>query len=128
VIAVDGMLVNRIPLRLQHWYALLVVDMAYMVWTVIHGLLTDVGNPNRKDDDIIYGVNNWKDYWKMSLFWACIVCFVVRPIMYVLLWWFGNNGLCCADRRKYINGLGRPSSVRPTIDNVEKGSIFAKWQ
>lgn len=134
LILIDGMLVNRIPMRLQHYYGILMVDVTYIAWTLIHSFVTDIGNPDKNDndpttnDDAIYSnVLEWNNDWKTSLFWACIVCFIFGPLAYLVLWCLSTGCLCCKDRRKYVDSVDE-RDVRPTVDDVEEGSIFAKWR
>ena len=129
---VDGMWVNRIPLRWQHWYGILIVDVAYVGWTLVHGYVLNVGNPDEQDndpqtnDDAIYAdVMEWNNDWKTALFYSCINCFVLSPIIYILLWCLSNG--VCWDRRKFVDAVDLQDQ-RPTVDDVEEGSIFAKWR
>ena len=130
LMVIDGMFVNRIPLRWQHWYAVLLVDIAYVGWTLIHAYL-DVGNPYLEDndpatnDDAIYDVVEWKDDFQSALIYSCINCFVLSPIIYILLWCLSNG--VCWDRRKFVDAVDLQDQ-RPTVDDVEEGSIFAKWR
>eukprot|EP00977_Amphora_coffeiformis_P017456 scaffold5715_cov166-Amphora_coffeaeformis.AAC.2 len=58
---IDGIWVNHIPLRFQMWYGVLVVDMAYVGWTIIHSFATDIGNPATPESDAIYpDILDWK--------------------------------------------------------------------
>jgi hypothetical protein len=129
----DGFYVNRIPLRWMFWYGfLLPFDILYIIWSVIHDLL-DLGNPDYSDndpttnDDALYvGVLEWNYDWQKALIWSIVTVFVVGPIMYGILWTI-STGCCCKDTRKYIDSVD-PTDDRPTVDDVEEGSIFAKWK
>ena len=50
----DGLVVNRIPVRLRHWVEIILpVLLAYVVWTVLQSpLVFEVENPNEDDDNI----------------------------------------------------------------------------
>ena len=128
---IDGMFVNRIPLRWQHWYVVLLINIAYVGWTLIHAFLLDVGNPYNEDndpetnDDAIYDVVVWKDDWKAALTYSCINCFVLSPLLYLVLWCL-TNGVCW-DRRKLVESVD-DQDQRPTVDDVQEGSVFAKWR
>jgi len=133
LILVDGLLVNRTPVRFQHWYGVLMVQSAYAIWTVIHAYATDIGNPDNSDndpetnDDAIYqDVLEWNEDWKTALFWVCIILFVVSPVLFAILWVLAN-GCCGKDRRKYVDSVDERDE-RPTVNDVEEGSIFAKWR
>ena len=130
----DGLFVNRIPLRLMHWYGfLLPLDIAYLVWSILQSFLgienpaTD--NDPTTNDDAIYTVLDWKNEWQTALFWSLMTLFVIGPILFIVLW-LVSTGLCCCsskDPRKYVDSVD-PTDNRPTVDDVEEGSIFAQWK
>lgn len=129
----DGFYINRIPLRWMFWFGLcLPFDVAFLAWTVIHDLL-HIGNPDDNDnnpttnDDAIYpGVLQWSTEWKKSLTWSVIAMLVVGPVLFALLWSL-SLGCFCKDTRKYVDSVD-PTDERPTVDDVEEGSVFAKWK
>jgi hypothetical protein len=138
---IDGLYVNRIPLRLMHWFGfILPFDIAYMVWTIIQSFF-DVENPahdndpTTNDDAIYAGVLEWSNDWTTALFWSLITVFVIGPLLYILLWTMSFGNVCCvrcgsktaADSRRYIDSID-PYDTRPTVADVEEGSIFAGWK
>ena len=132
LILVDAVVVNRIPYRMQHYVGILLVEILYVVWTVIHSLATDIGNPNQSDtdpetnDDAIYpDVLEWNNDWQKALIYSCSTLFGLGPILYILMWCLSNG--MCKDRRKYVDSVDERDQ-RPTVDDVEEGSVFAKWR
>lgn len=132
LILVDAAVVNRIPYRMQHYVAVLVVEILYVIWTVIHSLATDIGNPNQSDndpdtnDDAIYpDVLEWNNDWKKALIYSCATVFGLGPILYIIMWCLSNG--VCKDRRKYVDSVDERDQ-RPTVNDVEEGSVFAKWR
>ena len=139
---IDGMYVNRIPLRLMHWYGfLLPFDIAYIVWTLIQSFF-EIDNPDfdtdpiTNDDAIYPGVIEWSNDWTTALFWSLITVFVIGPLLYIVLWTMSFGNLCClrcgskatgTDSRKYVDSVD-PYDTRPTVADVEEGSIFAGWK
>jgi hypothetical protein len=138
---IDGIYVNRIPLRLMHWYGfVLPFDVAYIIWTLIQSFL-EIENPESDtdattNDDAIYpGVIEWSNDWTTALLWSLISVFVLGPIAYILLWTMSFGNLCCfrcgpkstPDSRKYVDSVD-PYDTRPTVADVEEGSIFAGWK
>jgi len=132
LVLIDAMIVNRVPYRMQHYFGLLAVEVLYIIWTVIHGFATDIGNPNRSDndpetnDDAIYAnVLEWENDWQKALLYSCMTVFVLGPILYTIMWSLSNG--VCKDRRKYVDSVDERDH-RPTVDDVEEGSVFAKWR
>jgi hypothetical protein len=139
---IDGVFVSHIPLRLMHWYGfILPFDIAYMIWTVLQSVLSidnpidnsiNDTDPTNNDDAIYPNVLEWNNDWKTALFWSIMAVFVIGPILYILLWSLTLGYVCCwrcskTDPRKYIDTVD-PSDTRPTVDDVEEGSIFAGWK
>lgn len=126
LVLIDATIVNRIPYRLQHYWGVLLVECLYVVWNVIHGLATDLGNPNRSDndpetnDDTLYPVLDWEDDWQGALMYSCLTVFILGPILYSIMWSLSNG--VCTDRRKYVED---ERDQRPTVDDVEEGSVVA---
>ena len=132
LIGIDTMFVNRIPFRWQHYYGIIVVDLCFVIWSLIHAYGTDIGNPNNSDndpetnDDAIYqGVLEWEDDWVKALTYCIVITFVVGPLVMLLLWCLSNG--ICNDRRRYVDSVDERDQ-RPTVNDVEEGSIFAKWR
>ena len=103
---VDGLVVNRIPLRGLHWIGLIVpFDMAYLIWSIIHAY-ADIGNPNvdieglAKEDEAIYTSLNWsKDPGTAAMYGAAVVL-VLGPIIFMTQWYCGTNGCCCCSNNR----------------------------
>jgi len=105
---VDGLMLNRIPVRLTHWWGVsLPVDLLYLLWTLVHHY-ADIGNPTSGDDsvnDAIYTVLNWNDPVPTGLLAAGIL-FVIGPLVYLLLWTLSAYHFwCCCQgvRRRYVS-------------------------
>lgn len=130
---VDGFYVNRIPLRWMHYLGVtLPLDLAYALWSYLHSAL-DIGNPDRNDadpstnDDALYeNVLEWNEEWQTALTWAVVTMLVIGPVLFSLLWTLSTGG-CCKDSRKYVDDVD-PTDDRPTVYDVEEGSVFAKWR
>lgn len=130
----DGFYFNRIPLRWMHYIGVVLpVDILYLIWSVIHSAL-DIGNPDNNDtdpttnDDAIYvGVLEWNDDWQTALIWSVIAMFVVGPLIFLVLWIISTGCCCRKDIRKYVDTVD-PEDDRPTVYDVEEGSVFAKWR
>lgn len=92
VALIDGLIVNRIPVRLHHWLGAVVpVELLYGGWTVIYSFL-DIENPDLMDDDnvknaeVIYELLDWKDDWKTAALFSFLNIFGLDLIIYLILW------------------------------------------
>jgi len=134
----DGLFVNSIPVRWTHWYGFVFpVECAYLIWTVLHAYFVEYGNPDTSDndpdtnDDAIYDVLVWKGEWQKSLIVSVIVLFGSGPIIYFIMWIVSAYQipcLCIKDRRVYVDSYKDDPNPKPTVDDVEEGSIFARWK
>ena len=135
----NGLFVDHIPVRWMHWYGfILTFNILFIVWTLLQNYL-DVGNPDKSDndpdtnDDLLYDAIDWKDDTGTTIMWALIVVLVISPLVYTLLWVLSayTLGLCCCstnDRRRYIDSFKDDvNDNRPTVNDVEEGSIFARF-
>jgi hypothetical protein len=149
LVLIDGLLLHRIPLRWSHYYlAVIPFQLCYVVWSLVHSLLTDIGNPNEADearennlpeyDDAIYGSLNWKDDALGGAITAFAAIFVGGPIVFTLLWILSvypsrpyvtdpNDPTIPNTREKKGIELSNGGGHRATLADVEEGSIFARW-
>ena len=84
MVFIDGMIINRIPLRLKQVIWTVTMGVSYWIWLVIHQF-SGIGNPYRDDIDRIYEI---VDFEETPLF-SCILCFglsvVVMPFLFAVL-------------------------------------------
>jgi len=83
----DGLVVNRIPVRLRHWVEIVLpVILAYVVWTVLQSpVVFEVENPY-KEDDQIYSVLDWSSSPATSVQLVSYIIFGVSPIAHLTAW------------------------------------------
>uniref|UniRef100_A0A7S1VS85 Uncharacterized protein n=1 Tax=Grammatophora oceanica TaxID=210454 RepID=A0A7S1VS85_9STRA len=86
----EGMVLNKIPIRAKHLWFVEGVSMLYLIWTIIHWFL-DIGNPFI-DDDGIYGVMNWRQTPELAAVVVVGVVFIVVPLVFYLVWWMSTFG------------------------------------
>ena len=126
----DGLLVNRVPLRWPHWWGVVLpYDLLYLLWTVLHAVL-NVGNPNTTspdEDDALYSVVNWNEDWTGSLAYSLVLIFVVGPVLFALLWFLSVYSICGNDRRFYIDNAHSSSDAKSRASEFEERSIFSMW-
>jgi len=94
----DGLVVNKIPVRLRHWFEICFpVLLAYAIWTVLQSpLVFEVGNPYY-DDDQIYGVLDWSSSPGFSVILVSGIIFGFSPIAHLILWGLSLLG------RRYVS-------------------------
>ena len=133
VALLDGLLVNRIPIRLHHWYiSVLPLNIAYPVWTIVHSLL-DIGNPNNKDDDpetnddVIYDTVDWKDDWQGTLVFIIIMMLVVGPILQLVLYVLSLYSPCCRISRRYLPDEEQVGNDGHNKEDTRNGSDEEMW-
>lgn len=142
LIWLDGFWINRIPIRLFHWWsAVLPLQLAYTGWTLIHAYL-DIGNPTRSDqddetnDDAIYRDILWKDDFVETLVIFIIVILAVGPVVQFLLFLVSlyTHPVCCfGDARRYTTSAAtfaeEQSLEHKSTASMSHAdhSIFASW-
>lgn len=85
---VDGLLVNRIPVRLRHWFELcLPIYVLYVLWSVLQSpVVFGMVNPYKENDDMIYSVLDWDSAPLMAVRYAVGSTLICTPIVALLLW------------------------------------------
>ena len=81
----DGLFINRIPIRLKHYPAIAIMAILYILWTVIHGYVI-IKNPDADFDGGIYEAIMWKENFIGCIVLATSVLFIVGPIVLFTLW------------------------------------------
>ena len=133
----DGLVLNRIPLRLSHWWGMIFpVEVSYLIWTILHWKL-GIGNPNEEDenpetnDDAIYSVLTWGgDDRVNSTVLAVLVVFVMGPLVYLYMWCLARYpfGFCTQwTRLAYLDSNGKTVRSKQAKSDVEMGSRYHLW-
>lgn len=142
MVAFDAVVVNRIPFRWLHWYFyVLPVESLWVVWSVLHQVVFDLGNPYNKDpdDSTLFNHVDWKDEPIESFLYCVAVLLGAGYVIFGVLWWISIYQLpCCScligagacnwkDKRQYVDSFKDKPDERPTVEDVEEGTIFARW-
>lgn len=92
VAVVEGLVVNRIPIRFHHWWVSVVpFQLVYTGWTILHSVVFDLGNPNHSDeddetnDDAIYPALDWVGDAVGATILIAIVVLVLGPLLQLIL-------------------------------------------
>jgi len=108
---IDGLVLNRIPIRMKHWYRMaLPFELAFVLWSILHAKVF----PN---DEALYNVLDWNESWETALMYSVISVLPLGFILYCLLWVASNYNpfhycfySCCYS--------SSPSSSSPTPDRL----------
>lgn len=127
-ITFDGLNVNRIPLRWQHYIGFVIpMECLYVFWTWIQNDVAEIDNPNilvnTTDDDAIYEAYNWEEKGVNPLKFSAIGIFGFGPFIWFLEWMFSQYWLMCCclgDRRLYYSD---PRKNRPNRGRVEGAGL-----
>jgi hypothetical protein len=122
-IVLDGLNVNHIPLRWQHYTGFVIpMECFYVFWTYSQNVLGDFPNPNvseEESNDYIYGAFNWDDKETKPLVMSLVGIFFIGPVFWLVMWLFSQYWLICCclgDRRvvSHIFGACFPSDPKST--------------
>lgn len=98
-VILDGMIINRIPIRLKQFIIVEGVIIAYLLWTVIHGFSFDYE---------LYAVVDWRDKPGATAILVLIIALVAVPVAFFLIW--------------FINEL----VVKPRYDSLEETEVNSR--
>jgi hypothetical protein len=126
---IDGLVVNRIPVRWTHWWGgALLFEIAWALWSIFHSVVFDIGNPNANtndgdgNDDAIYGALDWKNDTGYATGLTMAALLILGPIIYVVMWLCScyKKPCCCrgSNPRRYLDASTHPESDdnKPTSD------------
>jgi hypothetical protein len=87
IVLLEGLVVDRVPIRLYHVLFPMILALTYGIWSAVHGLLTDIGNPvDDVEDDAIYPALNWEVRPISSLVTALIALFLLTPFFFIIIY------------------------------------------
>ncbi|CAB9516478.1 expressed unknown protein [Seminavis robusta] len=107
LVLLEGLFINRIPLRVRHYGLLALYMMAYLIWTFVHAWFL-IGDPTSEDDDAIYeGVLEWNKDPLTTAGYAALFFFGLAPVSFVLVYvcsLYTVPCFCClfGARRRYV--------------------------
>ena len=126
-IMLDGLNVNRIPLRWQHYWGFCIpMELSYVLWTYLQNKVFEIDNPNLSEDatdDAIYEAYNWKEEGKDPLIMSLIGILGFGPPLFFLLWMFSQYWvicLCIGDRRLYYTD---PRTYKPRQGKLQGAGL-----
>lgn len=145
LVALDVFAINRIPFRWLHWFFyVLPIESLWVLWSVLHQLVLDVGNPYNEDpqDETLFHHVDWKQEPIESTIYCVAVLVGAGFVIFGILWWISIYQLpCCScfinkgagvcnwkDKRHYVDSFQDKPDERPRVDDVEEGTLFNRWR
>lgn len=118
IVLVDGLLLNRIPLRVRHVGLNAAYFTLYFIWTLIHAL-AGIGNPTTpEEDDTLYTALQWKSDPVSTLQTAAQMLFLLVPLAFLFVYGLSLYSFPCG----FHGGSRRYVSKAETSDYMEMTS------
>lgn len=86
MVLVDGLLINRIPLRIKHNVITAFLAVLYITWSVIQNVVWKYNPVHDDDDDALYDVLKWREETASAIIMTCIILFGAIPLFSSILW------------------------------------------
>jgi hypothetical protein len=136
---IDAMGINRIPFRWMHWWCYVFpLESLWIGWSALYSLVLEdvLGNPyNGEDEGAMFEFLDWSEDWKEASIYGVVGLFGVGPVVFCFLWWISIYLLPCftcswRDQRKYLDSFLDHPDPRPTVNDIEEGSVFSvtRWR
>lgn len=127
VMGVDGIVINRIPLRMKQFILYELFAILYLIWSGLHSVL-NVGNPwndDEEDDGTIYKVMDWKNNLGFTLGLALGILLVGNPIAFLLCRAISRclPLRCCNDDARQAFNDDESLEVPPTARASRMGTV-----
>jgi hypothetical protein len=103
LLLIEGLLINRVPIRIKHYFAVLLFAILYVVWTAIHDIVLTV-NPQSGDDKPLFPLLPWEEDVIGAVTVILMVLFVLIPLLHVFVWVLSTLG------RRYVTSSSSASS------------------
>ena len=86
VVLVEGLIINRVPVRLKHCFLVLAFAVLFVVWDLLQNLVFHVNPYHDDDDDALYDSLRWQKDPKAAGILTAIVLVVVIPVVQIVVW------------------------------------------
>lgn len=81
---IEGILINRTPLRMKQFYLFETFVALYLVWSVAFAF-SGLSNPYREEEDgVIYSWLDWKNDTASAVMMALFCLIIVNPVVFIL--------------------------------------------
>ena len=91
LVVIDGMVINRIPIRLRQLMWVEAVSLAYLLWNIIQQF-TFTKNPNRDDDETvaIYNSVDFRNKPGATVILCVLLLVIAVPVIFIVLMLFSS--------------------------------------
>jgi len=96
IVLLQGLLVDRVPVRIKHILFSFSIACVYSAWMAIQNLVTKYNPMQDDDDDALYDVVKWRENTGGAIIMVSIVVFGAVPLFTILVWAISLPG------RKYL--------------------------
>jgi len=115
----QGLLVDRVPVRIKHMSAAFLIGCVYSAWLAIQNLVTKYNPMQDDDDDALYDVIKWRENTTGAIIMIAIVLFGAIPFFTILLWAISLPG------RKYLEIMdGDTDGPKSSEREREEGAVI----
>lgn len=86
LVLVEGLVINRVPVRVNHQWFFFGLVYTFLLWSLIHSY-TSMGNPMAKyGTDDLYPFLRWLRHPFWTTLWVLIIFFIITPLVYLFVW------------------------------------------
>lgn len=85
LLLMEGLGVNRIPVRINHQWFFLAFIYAFLLWTLIHSY-TQIGNPAKFGEISLYSFLQWNVTPVQAVLSTILILIVIAPLAYFFIW------------------------------------------
>eukprot|EP00980_Cylindrotheca_fusiformis_P014974 scaffold4099_cov98-Cylindrotheca_fusiformis.AAC.3 len=86
LVMIDGLIINRIPLRIKHMLFTVLLALCYVTWSVLQNVVWRYNPGDDDDDDAVYDVLKWRVETGSAVGLVCILILVALPIITSIIW------------------------------------------
>lgn len=86
LVAIDGWVVGRIPLRAPQGLFVLLYAAGYAIWTIIYMHINTAEGGNDDDYEALYDFILWKDSPSTTAPVVLVLLFIICPFLFMLCW------------------------------------------
>jgi hypothetical protein len=91
-VVIDGLVLNRTPVRLKHVVVTQLFAILYAIWSIIQNVVLRHNPEDDDDDDAIYDVLKWREETGAAVLTFLVLLLVLLPLLHVIFWALSLRG------------------------------------